>query len=155
MAGTGEMAPDFSLPRDGGQTVTLSDLRGKMVVLFFYPKDDTPGCTTESIGFTAALPAFEAAGAQVFGVSRDSVKSHEAFAAKHDLGVPLLSDEDGKTCEDYGVWKEKKNYGRTYMGIVRTTVLIDAEGRVLQRWDNVRVPGHVDKVLEAVRQHAG
>ncbi|MEX0285430.1 MAG: thioredoxin-dependent thiol peroxidase [Paracoccaceae bacterium] len=150
MAQTGDKAPDFTLPRDGGESVTLSDLRGSKVVLFFYPRDDTSGCTKEAIGFSEHLAAFEAAGVKVFGVSKDSVKSHDKFVAKHDLTVPLLSDEDGQTCEDYGVWKEKKMYGKTFMGIERTTVLIDGDGNVAERWNKVKVPGHVEAVLEAV-----
>ena len=151
MPNSGDHAPDFTLPRDGGETVTLSDLRGSKVVLFFYPRDDTSGCTKESIGFSEHLAAFEAAGAQVLGLSKDSVKSHDKFVAKHGLTVPLLSDEHGQTCEDYGTWKEKKMYGKTFMGIERTTVLIDANGIVAQRWDKVKVPGHVEAVLEAVQ----
>ncbi len=144
-------APDFALPRDGGETVRLSALRGGAVVLFFYPRDDTPGCTTESIAFSDAAQAFADAGAIVLGVSKDSVASHEKFAAKHALGVPLLSDENGRTCEDYGVWVEKKMYGKTFMGIERSTFLIDAEGRIARVWRKVKVPGHVVEVLEAAR----
>ncbi len=151
MPQTGDKAPDFTLPRDGGGTVTLSDLQGSPVVLFFYPRDDTPGCTKESIGFSEQRTAFDAAGAQVFGVSKDSLASHDKFVAKHDLTVPLLSDEDSNMCEDYGVWKEKKMYGKTFMGIERTTVLIGADGTILRRWDKVKVPGHVEEVLEAVK----
>ena len=151
MPQTGDKAPDFTLPRDGGGTVTLSDLHGSPVVLFFYPRDDTPGCTKESIGFSEQRTAFDAAGAQVFGVSKDSLASHDKFVAKHDLTVPLLSDEDSNMCEDYGVWKEKKMYGKTFMGIERTTVLIGADGTILRRWDKVKVPGHVEEVLEAVK----
>ena len=151
MPQTGDTAPDFTLPRDGGGTVTLSDLQGSPVVLFFYPRDDTPGCTKESIGFSEQRTAFDAAGAQVFGVSKDSLASHDKFVAKHDLTVPLLSDEDSNMCEDYGVWKEKKMYGKTFMGIERTTVLIGADGTILRRWDKVKVPGHVEEVLEAVK----
>lgn len=151
MAETGDMAPEFTLPRDGGGTVHLADLRGTRVVLFFYPRDDTPGCTNEAKGFSAQLRDFDAAGVQVFGISKDSVASHDKFVAKHDLTVPLLSDEHGQTCEDYGAWKEKSMYGRKFMGIERTTVLIDAEGRIAQRWNKVKVPGHVDAVLQAVQ----
>ena len=151
----GEMAPDFTLPQDAGPDVTLSGLRGSRVVLFFYPKDNTPGCTTEAVEFTANADAFAAAGVKVFGISKDSLKKHENFRAKHDLGVPLLSDADSDMCERYGTWGEKKNYGRTYMGITRTTVLIDAEGRVERVWEKVRVKGHVDEVLAAVREKAG
>ncbi|MGV6847203.1 MAG: thioredoxin-dependent thiol peroxidase [Marinibacterium sp.] len=144
-----EPAPDFTLPRDGGETVTLRDLRGSAVVLFFYPRDDTPGCTTESIGFSEKLQDFAAAGIRVFGISKDSVQSHEKFAAKHGLTTPLLSDENGTVCEDYGVWKEKNMYGKTYMGIERSTFLIDADGRIARIWRKVKVPGHVEEVLEA------
>ncbi|XDA96534.1 peroxiredoxin [Sulfitobacter sp. LCG007] len=143
-------APDFTLPGTTGE-VTLSALKGKPVVLFFYPKDDTPGCTTENVGFSDKRGEFEAAGAHVFGISKDTLKKHEKFAAKHDLKVPLLSDADGTVCEDYDVWKEKSMYGKTYMGIERTTVLIDAEGNVAQVWEKVKVPGHVEAVLTAVQ----
>ena len=146
-----DAAPDFTLPRDGGGDVTLSSLRGGAVVLFFYPRDDTPGCTRESIGFSQSLQAFADAGAQVFGVSRDSVAKHDKFVAKHGLTTPLLSDADGTVCEDYGVWVEKKMYGKTSMGIERSTFLIDAEGKIVRIWRKVKVDGHVDEVLEAVR----
>lgn len=146
-----DQAPDFTLPATGGADVTLSALQGQPVVLFFYPRDDTPGCTKESIGFSGALDAFEAAGAKVFGVSKDSMASHEKFATKRDLSVPLLSDEHGSVCEDYGVWKEKNMYGKKYMGIERTTFLIAADGTIAQVWNKVKVPGHVEAVLEAVR----
>ena len=116
MVQVNDMAPEFTLPRDGGEEVSLSQLKGQIVVLFFYPRDDTPGCTKESIGFTQAKDAFAAAGAVIFGVSKDSVASHDKFVAKRDLTVPLLSDEHGNMCEDYGVWKEKSMYGKTYMG---------------------------------------
>ncbi len=150
----GEMAPEFTLPQDGGDDVTLSALRGSRVVVFFYPRDNTPGCTTEALEFTAAAPAFAQAGVTVLGVSKDSLKKHENFRAKHGLGVPLLSDADSDMCERYGVWGEKKNYGRTYMGITRTTVLIDAEGRIERVWEKVRVKGHVAEVLAAVQDGA-
>jgi peroxiredoxin Q/BCP len=146
-----DTAPDFSLPRTGGDTVTLSDLRGQAVVLFFYPRDDTSGCTKESIGFSEALQDFADAGCAVFGISKDSLASHEKFAAKRELSVPLLSDETGTACEDFGVWKEKNMYGKTYMGIERSTFLIDGEGRIARVWRKVKVPGHVDEVLEAAR----
>lgn len=151
MLDTLDTAPDFTLPRDGGDSVTLSALRGSPVVLFFYPKDDTSGCTKESIAFSALYADFRAAGAHVFGVSKDSVASHDKFAAKHGLGVPLLSDAEGSVCEDYGVWKEKSMYGKKYMGIERTTVLIGADGAVVQVWPKVKVDGHAEAVLEAVR----
>ena len=144
-------APDFTLPRDGGGEVTLSDLRGGPVVLFFYPRDDTPGWTRESIGFSERLQEFADAGARVFGISRDTVAKHDKFAAKHGLTVPLLSDAEGTTCEDYGVWVEKNMYGRKSMGIVRSTFLIGADGRIARLWRKVKVDGHVDEVLDAVR----
>lgn len=147
----GRTAPDFTLPRDGGGDVTLSALRGSPVVLYFYPRDDTPGCTTEARDFTAAAPDFAAAGAKVLGVSKDSVKSHGKFRDKHALDVVLLSDAAGSTCEDYGVWVEKKMYGKTFMGIERATFLIGVDGTVAREWRKVKVPGHVDAVLEAVR----
>lgn len=151
MVDVNDTAPDFALPRDGGETLTLSDLRGSAVVLFFYPRDNTPGCTKESIGFSESLQDFADAGAKVIGISKDSVASHEKFVTKQSLTVPLASDEHGTTCEDYGVWKEKNMYGKTYMGIERSTFLIDAEGKIARVWRKVKVPGHVDEVLEAVR----
>ena len=144
-------APDFTLPATGGDDVTLSTLRGQPVVLFFYPRDDTPGCTKESIGFSESRAAFEAAGAKVFGISKDSIASHEKFAIKRELQIPLLSDENGTVCEDYGAWKEKNMYGKKYMGIERSTFLIAADGTVAQVWNKVKVPGHVEAVLEAVQ----
>ena len=147
----GTKAPDFALPRDGGDIVNLADFAGKPVVLFFYPKASTSGCTTEARDFTARLPDFEAAGAVVLGISKDSVKRQENFAAKQDLTLPLLSDAEGDVCERYGVWAEKKMYGRTFMGIVRTTVLIGADGTVVQVWPKVKVAGHAEEVLTAVK----
>ena len=129
----------------------MSALRGGTVVLFFYPRDDTPGCTKESIGFSEQLQAFADAGAQVFGISRDSVAKHDKFVAKHGLTTPLLSDENASVCEDYGVWVEKNMYGRKSMGIERSTFIIDPEGKIARVWRKVKVPGHVDEVLEAVR----
>ncbi|MEL6294416.1 MAG: thioredoxin-dependent thiol peroxidase [Pseudomonadota bacterium] len=151
MLDTSHPAPDFTLPQSGGDDVTLSDLRGSAVVLYFYPKDDTPGCTKESIAFSEHLAAFTDAGAKVFGISKDSVAKHEKFTTKHDLTVPLLSDETGTVCEDYGVWVEKNMYGKKYMGIERATYLIDADGNVAQIWRKVKVPGHAEAVLEAVK----
>ncbi len=145
----GEPAPDFSLPRDGGQTVSLSDFKGKKVVLYFYPKDDTPGCTKEAVGFTESVDDFAALDTIVLGVSKDSVKKHEKFSGKYDLKIALLSDEEGDVCERYGTWVEKSMYGKTYMGIERATFLIDAEGKIAQVWRKVKVPGHVDAVREA------
>ena len=147
----GETAPEISLPRDGGDIVALSDFAGQKVVLYFYPKDDTPGCTKEAIGFTESVDDFAAAGAVVLGVSKDSVTKHGKFVAKHDLKIALLSDENGDVCERYGVWVEKNMYGKTYMGIERATFLIGPDGKIAQVWPKVKVPGHVDAVLEAVR----
>lgn len=147
----GDMAPDFTAPTNGGGSLTLSELRGKPVVLYFYPKDDTPGCTTEAKDFTALADQFEAVGAKVVGVSKDSVAKHDKFAAKHDLGVMLVSDEESDICERYGVWGEKSMYGKTFMGITRATFLIDAEGRIARAWPKVKVKGHADEVLEAVK----
>ncbi|SIN85469.1 peroxiredoxin [Vannielia litorea] len=148
---TGTPAPDFTLPRDGGGELSLSGLRPAPVVLYFYPRDDTPGCTTEALDFTAALPQFETAGAKVVGVSRDTVAKHEKFIAKHGLGIPLVADEDGSVCEAYGTWVEKSMYGKKSMGIERATFLIDGAGTVVREWRKVKVKGHVDEVLEAVR----
>jgi len=146
-----ETAPDFTLPVTGGETVTLSALKGQPVVLFFYPRDDTPGCTKESIGFSEHLDAFKAAGAAVFGISRDTMAKHDKFTAKHDLTVPLLSDEAGKVTESYGVWVEKNMYGKKSMGIERATYLIAADGTIARIWRKVKVPGHVEEVLQAVQ----
>lgn len=151
MIDIGDMAPDFTLPRDGGSEVTLSALKPQKVVLFFYPKDDTPGCTKEAIGFTQARDAFEQAGAVIIGVSKDTVTKHEKFVSKHDLGVALVSDENSDLCERYGTWVEKNMYGKTYMGIERATFLIDSDGKIAQIWRKVKVPGHVEAVLEAVK----
>lgn len=147
----GDKAPAISLPRDGGEMVNLSDFAGKNVVLYFYPKDDTPGCTKEAIGFTESVDAFAALDTVILGVSKDSLKKHDKFVAKHDLKIALLSDEEGDVCERYGTWVEKSMYGKTYMGIERATYLIDAKGNIAQAWRKVRVPGHVDTVLDAVR----
>lgn len=147
----GQMAPDFTLPQDGGNPVTLSDLRGGPVVLYFYPRDDTSGCTKQALGFTDLMPDFEAAGAKVLGVSKDGVPKHAKFREKHGLSVTLLSDSADHVCEAYGVWVEKKMYGKTFMGIQRTTFLIDAEGKIAQVWPKVKVTGHVDAVLKAVQ----
>lgn len=151
MISAGAIAPDFTLPRDGGGTVTLSALRPGKVVLYFYPKDDTPGCTLEAQDFNARLADFTAAGTTVIGVSKDSVKSHDKFCKKHGLGIVLVSDETGHTSEDYGVWLEKSMYGKTYMGIERTTVLIDGSGKVARVWNKVSVKSHADDVLAAAR----
>ncbi len=145
----GDTAPDVPLPRDGGDTVSMADINGP-VVLYFSPRDDTPGCTKEAIGFTAELEAFAASGATVLGVSKDTVAKHEKFIAKHDLKIALLSDEHGDVCERYGVWVEKNMYGKTYLGIERATFIIN-DGKIAQIWRKVKVPGHVEAVLEAVQ----
>jgi len=151
MTDIAQPAPDFTLPSSNGGTVTLSRQRPKTVVLYFYPRDDTPGCTTEALDFTALADAFDSAGAAVFGISRDSLASHGKFAAKHGLGVELLADEDGAVCQAYGVWVEKNMYGGKHMGIERSTFLIGGDGRVAQLWRKVKVKGHADQVLAAVR----
>jgi len=147
----GDTAPDFTMPTDGGGTVTLSGLRGRKVVLYFYPKDDTPGCTKEASGFRDTLPDFSALEAEVIGISKDTVASHDRFKAKHGLNFRLACDADGKVCEGYGVWVEKSMYGRKYMGIERATFLIDGAGVVRRVWRKVTVPGHVEEVLQATR----
>jgi len=151
MLNKGDAAPDFTLPRDGGASVTLSALAPGKVVLYFYPKDDTPGCTTEALDFTRLGPEFAAVGAVVVGISKDSVKAHDKFCRKHGLGVILASDEQGDTCERYRVWVEKSMYGKTYMGIERTTFLIDGAGRIARIWPKVKVQGHAEEVLAAAR----
>jgi len=151
MSEPGTIAPDFTLPRDGGDSLTLSALRPQKVVVYFYPKDDTSGCTKEAIGFTESAADFAAAGTVVVGISKDSVASHDKFVQKHGLGVILASDEGADVCERYGVWVEKSMYGKKYMGIERATFLIDGEGRIVRAWRNVKVPGHVEEVLEAAR----
>jgi thioredoxin-dependent peroxiredoxin len=147
----GGKAPPFSLPRDGGGTVSLADYAGKKLVLFFYPRADTPGCTREAIDFTRLESAFADEGTAVLGISADTVKAQESFRAKHQLSVPLISDEQHEMLEAYGAWGEKSMYGRSFMGIIRTTVLIGANGRITKIWRNVRVDGHADEVLAAVR----
>jgi peroxiredoxin Q/BCP len=151
MPSIGDMAPDFTLPRDGGATLSLSGLRPARVVVYFYPKDDTTGCTIEAKDFTALAADFAALDVVVIGISKDSVKAHDKFVAKHGLGVILASDEAGQTCEDYGVWVEKQMYGKTYMGIERATFLIGADGRIVQDWRKVSAKGHAEAVLAAVR----
>jgi peroxiredoxin Q/BCP len=147
----GDTAPEFTMPTDGGGEISLAALRGRQVVLYFYPRDDTPGCTKEAIAFTGLASEFDSAGAVVIGVSRDTVAKHDKFKAKHDLNVVLASDEDGGVCEAYGVWVEKNMYGRKSMGIERSTFLIDAEGGIAKVWRKVKVPGHAEEVLEAAR----
>ncbi|WP_417448819.1 thioredoxin-dependent thiol peroxidase [Kordiimonas sp.] len=147
----GMPAPDFTLPGNGGETISLSAYRGRNVVLYFYPKDDTPGCTTEAKDFTAVIDQFDAANTTVIGVSKDTAAKHDKFVAKHELKVKLASDETGDTIETYGVWIEKNMYGRTYMGIERATFLIDSDGVIQDIWHKVRVKGHVDAVLTAAK----
>lgn len=147
----GAKAVPFSLPRDGGGSVSLADYAGKKLVLFFYPRADTPGCTREAIDFTRLESAFADEGAAVLGISADTVKAQESFRSKHQLSVPLISDERHEMLEAYGAWGEKSMYGRSFMGIIRTTVLIGANGRIAKIWRNVRVDGHADEVLAAVR----
>lgn len=142
----GDIAPDFTLPTDGDGQLTLSSLKGQKVVLYFYPKDNTPGCTTESCEFNEQLPNFEKLGANIIGISKCSVKKHDNFKAKYGFNFPLASDENGTTCEDYGVWKEKSMYGKKFMGIERSTFLIDEEGKIAHIWRKVKVKGHVEEV---------
>lgn len=147
----GKKAPDFALPDADGKTVRLSSLKGRPVVVYFYPKDDTSGCTAEAKGFTCLAADFKRAGAEVIGISPDSPMSHRKFQEKYDLGVRLLADEERTAAEAYGVWVEKSMYGRKYMGIERSTFLVDSAGKVARSWIKVKVPGHVEEVLEAVR----
>lgn len=147
----GKRAPDFSILTDAGQTLTLSALRGKKVVLYFYPKDDTPGCTIEACDFRDQLEPLKTNGVVVLGVSRDSIESHQKFKKKFRLTFPLLSDTDGSVCNAYGVWQEKNNYGKKYMGIVRTTFLIDSQGIVQKIYPKVKVEGHVNEIIQDVR----
>jgi len=144
----GDKAPEFSLPKDGGGKIALKDLKGKAVVLYFYPKDDTSGCTAEACAFRDAFPDFSQVKAAIVGISRDSVQSHDKFKAKHELPFTLASDEDGKICEAYGTWVEKSMYGRKYMGIERATFLIDGKGVIRGIWRKVKVPGHADEMLK-------
>lgn len=150
----GSSAPQFSLPTDEGQVVNLRDLRGKKVVLYFYPKDDTPGCTVEACNFRDDFPKFETKNAMVFGVSRDSVESHQKFRDKYRLNFPLLSDTEGKVCEKYGVWVEKNNYGKKYMGIQRSTFVIDENGKIVKIFPKVSVEGHAAEVFSVVSGNA-
>ena len=147
----GATAPPFSLPRDGGGSVSLADYAGKKLVLFFYPRADTPGCTREAIDFTRLKDAFAASGTAVLGVSADTVKAQESFRNKHELSIPLISDEKHEMLEVYGAWGEKSMYGRHFMGIIRTTVLIGADRRIVKIWRHVRVDGHADEVLAAAQ----
>ncbi len=146
----GDAAPDFDLPRDGGGRISLSSLKGKPVVVYFYPKDDTTACTKEAISFTGLLSDFEKAGATIIGISPDPVSKHDKFVKKHSLSVTLASDEDNAVANLYGVWKEKSMYGRTYMGIERSTFLIGPDGRIAKIWPKVKVDGHAEDVLQSV-----
>ena len=147
----GSKAPAFKVATDDGTTVTLNDYTGQKLVLYFYPKDDTPGCTAQACGFRDHLPAFGKLNAAVLGISKDPLTKHERFRNKYDLNFPLGADEDGKMCEAYGVWVEKSMYGKKYMGIDRSTFLIDGNGMIKKIWRKVKVPGHVEDVMEAIR----
>jgi peroxiredoxin Q/BCP len=148
----GSQAPNFTCKIDGDATTSLKDFKGKKIVLYFYPKDMTPGCTTEACEFRDTHPDFSKINAEIIGVSKDSVKRHDKFKEKYELPFTLAADEDGKMCEAYGVWQEKKNYGKIYMGIVRSTFLIDEKGKIAAIWRNLRVKGHVEKVLEEAQK---
>lgn len=150
----GDKAPAFTLPDETGQTVSLADFHGHPVILYFYPKDDTPGCTSEACGFRDNLSALKSVNAAVLGISKDSVKSHAKFKEKYELNFPLLSDEAGEVCAAYDVWKEKSMYGKKYMGIERTTFLIDGHGNIARIWPKVSVTGHVDEVVKALTEKA-
>ena len=153
---SGDKAPNFSMPGSGDSgTLSLSDFQGKYLVLYFYPKDNTPGCTTEAIEFTAQKQAFAELNAKIIGVSRDSIEKHDKFIAKKELGITLGADVEGTVTEDYGVWVEKSMYGKTFMGIQRATFLIGPDSTLLNVWPKVRVKGHVEAVLESLREHAG
>ena len=154
MAEQGEKAPDFTLEIDGGRRFSLADSRGRPAVLYFYPKDDTSGCTKEAIAFSGLSKAFADLGTSVIGISPDSVTSHDKFKAKHDLNVTLAADTEKAAAEAYGVWVEKSMYGRKYMGVERSTFLIDADGKIARVWRKVKVPGHAEEVLEAARELA-
>lgn len=147
----GDKAPDFDLPADSNKQIKTGDFKGKNIVLYFYPKDDTPGCTTEANDFKNKIAEFEKLNTVILGVSKDSPTKHDKFKAKYDLPFNLISDEEGKMLEDYNVWKEKSMYGKTFMGINRTTYLIDSEGKIAQIWNKVKVKGHVEEVLEAAK----
>ena len=150
----GDKAPDFSMPSNGSGSVSLADFAGRYLVLYFYPKDDTPGCTKEAIGFTESKAEFDALNTAILGVSKDTPAKHDKFIAKHDLKVALGSDESGEMIESYGVWVEKNMYGKKYMGIERATYLIGPDGTILEIWRKVRVKDHVSAVLTAVQKHA-
>ena len=146
MLNVGDTVVDFCLPNQDEEEICLRDIKGKWIVLYFYPKDNTPGCTTEACDFTAALPDFEGLNAVVLGVSPDSPKKHRNFIEKKDLKITLLSDEEKELCQIFGVWQLKKNYGREYMGVVRSTFIIDPDGKIAAKWEKVKVKGHADEV---------
>jgi len=146
MLNVGDTIPDFCLPNQDEEEICLRDIKGKWIVLYFYPKDNTPGCTTEACDFTAALPDFEGLNAVILGVSPDSPKKHRNFIEKKDLKITLLSDEEKELCQMFSVWQLKKNYGREYMGVVRSTFIIDPDGKIAAKWEKVKVKGHVDEV---------
>ncbi len=152
MLNDGDVAPDFELPEDGGTSIRLSKLKGRPVVLYFYPKDDTSGCTVEAKDFSCLIEEFKKLGAEVIGVSPDSAASHQSFRSKHDLTVRLAADEEKSAANAYGVWTEKSMYGKTYMGVERSTFLVDRAGRIAKSWRKVKVPGHAEEVLEAVKE---
>jgi peroxiredoxin Q/BCP len=152
MVQDGDKAPDFQLPTDGDETLALSRLKGKLLVLYFYPKDDTSGCTAQAKDFTRLAPDFRKAGVEVIGVSPDSTASHQKFRKKHDLAIRLAADADKAVAMAYGVWVEKSMYGRKYMGVERSTFLIDKQGRIARSWRKVKVPGHAEEVLAAARE---
>jgi peroxiredoxin Q/BCP len=151
----GDQAPAFCLPNQDEEEVCLRDLQGSWIILYFYPKDNTPGCTTEACEFTAAMPDFSGLGATILGVSPDSPKKHRSFIEKKELGITLLADEEKEACEAYGVWQLKKNYGREYMGVVRSTFIIDPDGQIAAVWKKVRVKGHVEAVREKLAELVG
>lgn len=148
----GDSAPNFDLPTDGGGSISLSALKGSPIIVYFYPKDDTSGCTKEAIGFSEAKSDFEALGVKIVGISPDSAAKHDKFKAKHDLTITLAADEEKTAAEAFGVWVEKSMYGKKYMGVERSTFLIDSEGKIAQAWRKVKVPGHVDAVLEETKK---
>ena len=152
MLQVGDKAPDFCLPNQDNEEICLRDFQGSWVVLYFYPKDNTPGCTTEALDFTALKDEFEKEGAIILGVSPDSVKKHQNFIAKKNLGITLLSDEDKEVLKEYGVWQLKKNFGKEYMGVVRSTFLIDPDGKIAYIWPKVKVKGHAKEVLEKLKE---
>ena len=152
MINIGDQAPDFLIPTDGGNTISLKEFKGNKVILYFYPKDMTPGCTNEACSFRDAYMDFSMIDAKIIGVSKDSVERHNKFKEKYELPFILGSDEEGEVCNAYGVWQEKKNYGKTYMGIVRSTFLINERGKIAAVWRNLRVKGHVQKVLKEAKK---